>query len=167
MLVKMKLKVQKPEDKLLEKKTRPQLSLIGRAIRFLSYREHSIEELKRKLAPHAESEEQINQVIQQLLDKNLLSNERFVESLILRKSNQYGVKRLSQELAMHHIDAETKADFLKPLQSSELERAQALWERKFGVIATEQKEIARQMRYLMSRGFNGELVFRIIKGKHA
>ena len=49
-----------------KKKSPHQLSLLGRAIRYLSNREHSKEELIRKLSPHAESQEELERVLKQL-----------------------------------------------------------------------------------------------------
>ncbi len=48
---------------------------------------------------------------------------------------------------------------------SEYARAKELWVRKFDMIATEPKEKARQYRFLVSKGFNADLVARIISGK--
>ena len=56
-------------------------------------------------------------------------------------------------------------DLLEQLKLSEFARAKELWERKFDIIATEPKERARQYRFLVSKGFNAELVARIISGK--
>jgi regulatory protein len=48
------------------------------------------------------------------------------------------------------------------LRSTELERAREVWARKFGESTTEPKERARQVRFLISRGFAAEVVRRIV-----
>lgn len=164
----MKSSLQKLEDQVaeIEKKKAPsQISLLGRAIRYLSNREHSELELKRKLAPHAQSEEELSITLQKLLDKGLLSNARFTESLISRKSSKYGSRRISQELQKHHVDPEVIQQYVLQLSGSEKDRAFLVWQKKFGEIAIEPKEISRQVRYLMSKGFPQELVLNIVKGK--
>ena len=45
---------------------RPQLSLKGRALRYLSQREHSRSELERKLAKHAENQGEVARVLDEL-----------------------------------------------------------------------------------------------------
>ena len=51
------------------------------------------------------------------------------------------------------------------LSDERYERAQALWARKFGEISSDQKERAKQYRFLVSKGFNPELVNRLISGR--
>jgi regulatory protein len=50
------------------------------------------------------------------------------------------------------------------LRSTELERAREVWGRKFGEAATEPKEKARQIRFLVSRGFAAEVVRKVVQG---
>jgi len=40
-----------------------------------------------------------------------------------------------------------------------------LWLRKFGALATEQKERARQYRFLASKGFSTDVVSRVVAGR--
>ncbi|HVL43456.1 MAG TPA: RecX family transcriptional regulator, partial [Acidovorax sp.] len=50
------------------------------------------------------------------------------------------------------------------LQGSELERARAVWRRKFGKPATDPQTRAKQMRFLLARGFSGDAVRRAVQG---
>ena len=54
-------------------------SLRARALSYLARREHSRLELRRKLAPHAESPEQLESVLDTLEAQGLLSIERFAD----------------------------------------------------------------------------------------
>ena len=125
----------------------------------------SINYLRKKLLPFAQSEDELEGVIERLLKKDLLSNERFTENLVLRKAARYGARRIAQELGQHQIASETIVQELKQLQDSEDSRAYVVWEHKFGEISSDPKEQARQMRFLAQRGFGHELIMRIIKGK--
>lgn len=149
-----------------EKRPSQQISLLGRAIRYLSMREHSQEELIRKLKPHAQSADEIQIVLQKLLDKGLQSNERFAENLIRRKAERYGQNRLIQELKQHQIDPQVRSELMEKVQATEYDRAYALWERKFGVISKDPKEMAKQARFLANRGFSSDLVSKIIRSKN-
>ena len=64
------------------------LSLRGRALKLLSLREQSRSELMRKLAPHAESPEQVQALLDDLQRAGLLSEQRFVESLVRRRASR-------------------------------------------------------------------------------
>jgi regulatory protein len=54
------------------------------------------------------------------------------------------------------------AQAIEQLKGSELERARAVWTHKFGEVAGEPRERARQVRFLMSRGFAAEVVRKIV-----
>jgi len=105
----------------------PGLSLKGRALKYLSAREHSRVELVRKLAPHAADAAEIDQVLDDLEARGWLSAERFVESVVHRKAARYGAARIRGELIGHQLPDETVREALAVLKGTELERAQALW----------------------------------------
>lgn len=140
------------------------LSLKGRALRCLAAREHSRAELLRKLAPHEEEPGQLERVLDELQAKGFISEERVAASLLHRRAARLGDRRIRQELQAKGLDAPTVAQALAQLQGTELERAQAVWQRKFGGPAQEAKERARQVRFLMARGFSAEVVRRVVQG---
>jgi len=149
-------------------------SLKARALRLLSRREYSRHELAQKLLrlqgqtddiPPADLEEQITQVLNDFEAQGWLSNERYAEALVRRRSQRYGLRRVTDELQRAGIDPSTISSLSHELSSSEFERAQALWARKFGEISSDQKERAKQYRFLVSKGFNPELVRRLVSGR--
>ena len=164
-----KSNLQKLEEQIeqIESGTRSKnkISLLGRGIRYLSMREHSEAEIRRKLHSYAESEEELNTVINQLKIKNFLSNERFSESLIYKKANTLGNHRLAQEFRKHDLEPEIISKHLLDLKKSESKRAYEVWLKKFGTLAKEPKDLAKQIRFMISRGFDQEIVYRIVRGK--
>jgi regulatory protein len=146
------------------KPRRPTLSLKGRALKFLSAREHSRVELQRKLAPHAESPEQLEAVLDELTSRRLLSLERFADSVAHRKAARFGVARIKAELTQHQLPSHVADAVVRSLKDTEFERACALWTRRFGATPTSPKEHARQARFLMARGFDGDVVRRVVRG---
>lgn len=142
------------------------LSLRGRALRHLARREHSRLELARKLAPHAEAPEEVEAVLDALQAAGWLSEERFVESVLHRKAARLGAARIRQELQGHGLAPEAVAEALEPLRATELERARAVWARRFGGEApADPAERARQMRFLAARGFGTEVIRRVVRGE--
>ncbi len=139
----------------------PQLSLKGRALRLLSQREHSRAELERKLAAHEAEPGSLGRALDELQAKGFISEERVVESVIHRRASKLGTARVQQELAAKGLSPESMADALEQLRGTELERARAVWSRKFGESATDPKERAKQMRFLLSRGFAAEVVRKV------
>ena len=144
---------------------RPGLSLKGRALKYLAAREHSRVELTRKLAPHAESPEQVQVVLDELEAKGLLSAQRFAESMLHRKAARYGAARIQAELAQHQLPHDIAREATQALRDTEFERAHALWVRRYGEIPETPEEKARQMRFLAGRGFSGEVIRRVVRGE--
>lgn len=143
----------------------PTLSLKGRALKYLAAREHSRVELLRKLAPHAEEPAEVERVLDELEAKGLLSAERFVESLLHRRAARFGAARLRQELQQHRLPADAVAQAVETLRGTELERARAVWQRRFGgEPAADAAERARQVRFLTARGFSSEVIRRVVRG---
>ena len=142
----------------------PVLSLKGRALRYLSMREHSRLELKRKLARHAEEGDDIDALLDFLEKNNWLSQERFAESLIHRKASRYGNSRVMAELQSHGVNGEALAELKSGLAASETARAVEVWQRKFGTVAQDAAERSKQMRFLMARGFSSSAVRAALKG---
>ena len=140
------------------------LSLKGRALKHLAAREHSRSELSRKLARHAEDPSEIEDVLDELQQRGLLSEDRFVASVVHRRAAGHGTARIRQELSLKGISSDQMHAALEALVPSELARAHAVWARRFGTLSTEPREQARQVRFLMARGFSGDVVWQVLKG---
>ena len=138
------------------------ISLKGRALRYLAGREHSRAELVRKLAPHEEEPGQIERVLDDLQAKDFISEARVVASVINRRAASLGGARLRQELQAKGIDAQRVRDAVEQLKDTELERAQEVWRKRFGEAALDTKQWARQVRFLMARGFAADVVLRVV-----
>lgn len=138
------------------------ISLKGRALRYLAGREHSRAELVRKLAPHEEEPGQIERVLDDLQAKDFISEARVVASVINRRAASLGGARLRQELQAKGIDPERVRAAVAELKDTELERAQAVWRKRFGEAATDTKQWARQVRFLMARGFSADVVRSVV-----
>jgi regulatory protein len=142
----------------------PELSLKARALRYLSTREHSRRELGRKLARYAEEGDDVEALLDFLEKNNWLSQERFAESLIHRKAARYGNSRVVAELQNHGVVGEALAELKANLAGSETARAQEVWRRKFGTVAQDAAERAKQMRFLLQRGFSQRAVRAAMQG---
>lgn len=138
------------------------LSLKGRALRYLAAREHSRAELERKLAPHAESPQQLAEVLDDLQAKDFISEARVVESVINRRAGRFGAARIRHELQGKGLAPEAVADAVSSLKASEVERAREVWRKKFGAPAPDAAARGKQMRFLAARGFGSEAIRRVV-----
>lgn len=144
---------------------KPRLSLKGRALRYLSMREHSRLELGRKLSRYAEEGDDVEALLDFLEQNNWLSQERFSESLVHRRSARFGNSRIMAELQSHGLSGEALQEVKSGLAGTEMARARELWERRFGTVATDPAERNKQIRFLMQRGFSQRAVFSAVKGE--
>lgn len=146
------------------------LSVKGRALRHLSQREHSRAELERKLGLHvqdteeASAQQQIAQALDQLAAAGLLSESRAAESVLASQGQRYGSRRLKQLLQGKGLDAVLVSATLQQARLTELDRAREVWRRRFGRPPADATERARQMRFMAGRGFDGEVIRRVVQG---
>ncbi len=106
----------------------------------------------------------IDACLDELEGKGYLSDERFARASLVTKASRFGDQRLKWELRCQGVNSETINSVMEEFEESEFERAKTLWERKFGEVPEDQKERARQFRFLASRGFSFKTINQIIKG---
>lgn len=140
------------------------LSLKARALRALAQREHSRLELARKLQPHVadESGAALEALLDELQAQGWLSDARFAEALSRNRSERQGVARIRAELRLRGVAAEQVEQATAALAGSEAERAQQVWDKKFGQPPLDAAERARQIRFLLGRGFATGLACRVV-----
>lgn len=138
-------------------------SLKGRALQLLSQREHSRTELERKLAPHEEVPGELAQALDELQARDFINDGRVIESVINHRAGKLGTARLKQELAAKGLGGEAVAQALAALKDTELERAREVWHKKFGEPAQDPRERAKQVRFLLTRGFAAEVVSKLVR----
>jgi regulatory protein len=98
-----------------------------------------------------------------LQERGYLSEQRFVDARVHARSARFGSQRIKLELAQHGL--QLSSDQLALLKDSEIERARAVWQRKFGGQWPEDAATrAKQARFLIGRGFGGESVRRVLRG---
>ena len=120
------------------------LSLKGRALRLLAQREHSRAELTTKLARHVQEGDDLAALLDDLQAKDFINETRVGQSVVYRRAPRMGAARIRQELLAKGLGSD------------------AVQERKFGQAADDLKGRARQMRFLLARGFSGDVVRRVV-----
>lgn len=140
-------------------------SLKARAVAYLSRREYSRLELRRKLLPQAQDPVELERVLDDLEREQWLSDDRFARALVHRKAARQGTARIVQELRRHGLPDDRLDAMRTQLQGTELERAREVWRKKFSSPPGDAREYTRQYRFLASRGFSADCLRRIL-GDH-
>ena len=139
------------------------ISLRGRALAMLARREHTRAEMARKLSPHAESPEQVEQLLDALVARGWLSETRFAESRANTLARKFGSRKIEHDLRSRGVSPEVVEQAVARALSEELENCRAAWQRKFGLLPQDAAERGRQMRFLAGRGFSAEAVRQVLK----
>ena len=133
------------------------------AIRLLARREHTRVELARKLAGLGTREE-IDAVLAELESSHMQSDSRTAEAWLRGNAARLGASSLRHNLKSRGLAPELIEEQIAQADlPDEMERARAIWSRKFGVPPGNAKDRARQARLLQSRGFASDIVRRLLK----
>ncbi len=133
------------------------------AIRLLARREHTRVELARKLSSLGTREE-IDALLAELEASHLQSDSRTAESWLRGNAARLGASSLRHNLKSRGLATELIEEQIAQADlPDEMERARAIWARKFSAAPTNAKDWARQARFLQSRGFASDIVRRLLK----
>jgi regulatory protein len=139
-------------------------TLRERALKLLAGREHSRLELRRKLSPHAESAQQLEALLDELINKSQQSDARFAELRSRVLSRKYGTSRIAHDLRSKGVSDEVIAESVGEARATELARAKEAWRKRFGSRPANSLEKAKQMRFLHGRGFSFDVIRAVLGG---
>ena len=138
-------------------------SLKTRALGYLARREHSRLELERKLKPYAQTPEELSSVLDTLEQRGFLSAKRMMEQVIHMRKTKFGSLRIVHELREKGIAENLIAAALPNIKETEQDNAREVWRKKFSVMPANAKELGRQMRFLLGRGFTPEVIRQVLR----
>lgn len=127
-------------------------------LRLLSRREHSVAELRRKLAQRGASAAEADTVLQRLIDEGSQSDERYAASRIRHRiTTGHGPRWILAEFRHDTVDPEVVDRAFASEAPDWIEIARGQLQRRFGdEPATVSAERAKRMAFLLRRGFDPE-----------
>ncbi len=130
------------------------------AMNWLARREHSLAELRDKLASREFEPATIEETIAALAREGLVSDERFAESFIAARMRKgQGPVRIRAELKKRGVAAAMVQQHIDQAGRDWFALAADVRRKKFGEqLPAEYKDKAKQMRFLEYRGFDGEQI---------
>jgi regulatory protein len=140
-------------------------TLRERALRLLAGREHSRCELKRKLGAFTEDADELDALLDELVRARLLSDDRYAEARAHTLSRRYGSLRLAHDLQRQGVAEDARERVVAEARRGDLERARAIWRKRFGGVARDPQARAKQMRFLQSRGFAADVIRSVVRGE--
>ena len=155
--------------KLTNNSNKNQLQLKKRALYYLSKRDYSRVELGRKILAYSESLEvskaDLESVLNELEEKDWLSDDRFSEQFVLSKKRKFGARKIAHELKLRGVNESIISRVLRDIKDDEFLLAKKIWEKKFNQIPITIDEKAKQIRFMQSRGIEIAIIHQILSGK--
>ena len=130
----------------------------------LARREHTRRELERKLAADTADPDEVEAVLKEFEARGWLSESRLTEQLVHARKSRFGARRIERDLRDRGVSEDAVSAAVSDLKEGELERARAVWQRKFKDAPAGPRERARQVRFLQGRGFELDVIFKVLDG---
>lgn len=138
-------------------------TLKQRAIALLARREYARAELASRLVAGGASRGEVDALLDELQRLGYLCDARFAGALVRQKSGSYARRAIAHALRERGVTRETANEALEGVGGDEVAEALALWQRRFGKAPADEREKARQLRFLVSRGYSAAVAYRILR----
>jgi regulatory protein len=142
---------------------RPPKSLKARAVAYLARREYSRTELRDKLLATGATDGDIDAALDELAARGLLSDSRFAYAVVRQKAGAYSRRAIVETLKSKGVTGEAAAEAIAAQGIDDAAALVALWRQRFGRPPSDDREKARQVRFLQSRGFALSAVFKLMR----
>lgn len=137
---------------------KPELNLRAKALDFLSRRDYSYLELFNKLSKYTDNEMAIRNILDEMVSKNFLNEERYIEAFINSKSRKFGSKKIRYLLCSKVSNSDLVNDIYSKTEINELQIACEQLIKKYPSPPQDNKERAKYLRFLLNRGFSYEII---------
>ena len=148
--------------------TAPPPSLKAVAIRLLARREYGRAELAARLRARGAEAAAIERALDELGALGYLSDARAAQALVAQRAGRYSRRAIAHELKERRVADDAVHAALAALAGrDELAEARALWQRRYGTPPQDEREKARQVRFLLSRGYAMSVALKVLRGAGA
>jgi regulatory protein len=142
----------------------PADALRARALRLLARREYARAELRERLARAGGERSDVEQVLDALERDGYLSDARFAEMLVAQKAGRFGRRAIVHALRERGVAAQASSDALEALAGrDEIDEARMLLARRFPDAPDDDRERAKQVRFLLGRGYALSIALRVVR----
>jgi len=119
--------------------------------------------LRNKLVATGATRDEVDAVLDEIAALGYLSDTRFAKALVGQKSGAMSKRSISASLKAKGVDADVASAALAASEVDDQDAMVALWLRKFGARPANDREKARQVRFLQSRGFGLSAIFKLLR----
>ena len=130
---------------------------------YLARREYSRAELRDKLIAAGASRDEVDVVLDEITALGYLSDARFANALVRQKTGAMSTRAITASLKAKGVTADVASAAIAESEIDDHDVMVALWSRKFGAPPANDREKARQVRFLQSRGFALSAIFKLLR----
>ena len=134
-----------------------------KGVALLSRAEQSSQMLRQKLEARGISQKAARIAIERLSADGTLSDRRYAEAVTRQKAGTHGRQAIAAVLRAKGVDADVAAEAVAGLTADDDATLVAVWRRRFGQPPADDRERARQVRFLQSRGFALSAILRFLR----
>jgi regulatory protein len=129
----------------------------------LARREYSRTELEARLVGKGAARGEVAAVLDELAALGYVSNERYARAIAEQKAGRYSRRNIASELKAKGVDADDIDAALAAADIDDASALEALWQRRFGRPPADNREKARQVRFLQARGFSLSAILGLLR----
>jgi regulatory protein len=146
------------------KRVRAPVSARIAALRMLARREYGRTELAQRLARRGLPADEIATALDDLERLGLLSDSRYAHALVAQMTGRYARRAIVYTMRERGVASDAVADVDAELGAIDDETdARAMLVRRFPDPPANDRELARQVRFLQARGYGLSLILRIVR----
>lgn len=146
----------------------PPPSVKATAVRMLARRDYARAELAQRLLARGANPTEVERALDELARRGFLSDERYARGVVERKAGTYAKRAIAHELREKGVGGDAAGAALSVLDGhDEVADATALWRRRFGTPPRDERERARHVRFLLSRGYSAAVAFKVMRAAAA
>jgi len=134
-----------------------------RAVRLLARREFARAEIEQRLVAEGFARSDIDTALDELATLGHLSDARYAQALARQKAGRYSSRNIAKELRAKGVDAQTIEAAMAEAEIDDAAALASLWTRRFGHAPGDEREKARQVRFLQARGFALSAILKLLR----
>ncbi|HEV8259035.1 MAG TPA: regulatory protein RecX [Casimicrobiaceae bacterium] len=139
------------------------VSLRAQAIRLLARREYARADLEQRLIAKGAPRSEVGPVLDELIAQGYLSDARYARATAVQKAGGYSRRSIAEGLKSKGIARTDIERALVEAETDDEKALHALWQRRFGKPPMDEREKARQIRFLQARGFALSAIFKLLR----
>jgi regulatory protein len=139
------------------------VSLRAQAISLLARRECPRSELERRLIAKGAPRSEVGPVLDELIAQGYLSDARYARAMAARRAGGYSRRSIAEELKSQGVAPTDIERALTEAETDDEKALRALWQRRYGKPPIDEREKARQVRFLQTRGFALSAILKLLR----